>query len=73
MDCCDNSKKMKGGKTIKMERRLLLWIVVGVLFVAVLFLIFKAGAAGNAGAVAQSVGSAAQSAASSSSAMVGGC
>ena len=56
-----------------MNNKTLMWIIIGVLFVAVLFLTFKAAATGNTSAV-QSGASAAQSAAqSASSAMVGGC
>lgn len=77
MNCCDANEKenkndlkeLKGGKTIKMERKIILWIVIGILFIAVLFLVFKAGVAGN---VVQSAGSTAKSVASSSG-MVGGC
>ena len=81
MDCCNtnekseysnNMGKMKGGKIIKMEKRITLWIIIGILFVAVLFLIFKTGASGSSSTVVQSAGSAAKSAASSSG-MVGGC
>jgi len=45
---------------------------VGVLFIVVLFLVFKAGAGGSVGNTIQTAGSAARSAASSSG-MVGGC
>ena len=62
---------MKGG-SIKMERRIILWIVIAVIFIAVLFLIFKVGV-GEATGTAQSAGNAVSSAASSSSGMVGGC
>ena len=51
-----------------MERKILLWIVIGILFVAVLFLIFKV----STGNVVQSAGSAVESVASSGG-MVGGC
>lgn len=58
-----------------MERRIWLWIAVGVLFIVVLFLVFKAGAGGLVGNTIQTAGSTARSAASaaSSSGMVGGC
>jgi len=56
-----------------MERRIWLWIAIGVLFIIVLFLVFKAGAGGATRTVAQTAGSAARSAVSSSSGMVGGC
>ena len=75
MDCCNtnkkklnNSEKLKGGKTTKMERKTLLWIVIGILFLAVLFLTFKVGVGGVAGNVVQSA-----VAAPSSGGMVGGC
>ena len=51
-----------------MDNRIMLWIVIGVLFVATLFLTFKAGA-GSIG-TAQAVSTAASS---SSGGMVGGC
>ena len=77
MNCCNtnekseysnNIEKVKGGKSIKMERKTWLWIIIGILFLLVLFLVFKVGTTGN---VVQSAGSAAQSVASSG--MVGGC
>lgn len=77
MNCCDKNEKnediakVKGGKTNNMDRRILMWIVIGILFVAVLFLIFKAGGGATGNAV-QSAGSAAKSVAPSSG-MVGGC
>lgn len=58
-----------GVKIEKMDRKILLWIAVGALFLVVLFLIFRAGASGSA---IQSASGAAKSVASSS-AMVGGC
>ena len=82
MNCCDkdekmeekeNTTKVKGGKTIKMDRRIVMWIVIGVLFIAVLFLIFKAGGGGATGNAIQTAGNAVKSAAPSSSGMVGGC
>ena len=64
---------MKGGKSIKMEKRIWLWVFIGALFIVVLFLVFKAGA----GNVVQTAGGAAKStatsAASSYSGMVGVC
>ena len=70
-DCCKKLDKtsMKGGKA-RMEKRIWLWVVIAVLFVAVLFLTFKVGNIGATGNVVQSAGSVAQSA---GSAMVGGC
>ncbi len=52
----------------KIDKRIALWVVIGVLFIVALFLVFKAGAGS-----AVSVGSAAKSVASSSAGMVGGC
>ena len=81
MDCCNNDEKMrenenitqvKGGKSIKMEKRIWLWVVIGVLFLLVLFLVFKAGTGGSSSTTIQAAGSAARTAASSSG-MVGGC
>jgi len=79
MDCCGNSErleenvnlnKMKGGKNIIMEKRIVMWVVIAALFLAVLYLTFKAGnpSAGTATNVAQAAGNAV-----SSSGMVGGC
>ncbi len=51
-----------------MDRKLFLWIVIGVLLLFALFLMFKVGASGGV----QSVSGVAKSVASSS-AMVGGC
>ncbi len=62
-------KKLNGGNR-KMNTRITLWIVIGVLFVTTLFLTFKVGA-GSVGTV-QAVTGAAASAASSGG-MVGGC
>lgn len=63
-------KSYKGNERRKMhmERRTFLWIVIAVLFFAVLLMSFKAGVAGSSVEIASTV---AQSA--SSSAMVGGC
>ena len=77
MDCCKTKDKdgcckdikLKGGKNkFKMEKKTLLWVVIGVMFLAVLFLTFKVS--GNAGA-AQTTGQVAKSVVSSG--MVGGC
>jgi len=57
---------MKGGK-INMNKRIVLWIIIGVLGLAVLVLAFKSGAGTS------SAGAVAQGAASSYSGMVGGC
>lgn len=54
-----------------MERKVALWIVIGILFVVTLYLVFQAGGS----SVSQNIGSTASSAtsAASSSGMVGGC
>ena len=62
---------MKGGR-FRMEKRFVLWIVIGVLFLATLFLTFKAGS-GNGIETAQASGLVAKSAVSSGAGMVGGC
>ena len=54
-----------------MKRNILLWIVIGVLFLAALFLVFRAGSVNSEGISAAS--SAAKTAASSYGGMVGGC
>ena len=61
---------MKGGN-FKMERRIVIWAVIGVLFLFALYLTFQLGS----GVATQNIGSATSSAASaaSSSGMVGGC
>ena len=89
MECCNTKEKerycgdighnkdhkqMKGGK-IKMERRIVLWSVIGILFIVALFLVFKAGSAQSVSAIASTGGSITQpaSSAAASSGMVGGC
>lgn len=79
MDCCTKSEKdcckklekinMKGGKS-EMDKRIWLWIIIAVLFLAVLFLTFKVGSIDTAENAVQSAGIATQS---SYSSMVGGC
>ncbi|MEK6895246.1 MAG: hypothetical protein AABX48_01890 [Nanoarchaeota archaeon] len=66
MDCCENTKQdteqrnktenMKGGKNmVEINKNIFLWIVIGVLFLSVLFLTYKAStltgnvAAGDSG------------------------
>ena len=68
--CCKDLKKteMKGGN-FKMKRRMVLWTVIGILFLFALYLVFQAGS----GAVTQNIGSATSSATSAASEMVGGC
>ena len=54
---------------MQMNRKTVLWIIIIALFMAVLFLTFKAGSVNTVNAASQAV-SASQS---SASAMVGGC
>ncbi len=78
MDCCKTKEedncckeiKVKGGN-FRMDRRIIMWIVIAALFFLALFLTFKAGAVGSSGV--QSATSVAKSAASSYGGMVGGC
>jgi predicted nucleic acid-binding Zn ribbon protein len=63
-------EKMKGGKR-RMNSRIVLWMIVGALFIIALFLTFKAGAVGSA-EVVQATGSVAKTA-TSNGGMVGGC
>ena len=67
----EESKELKGGNK-KMNTRITLWVIIGLLFIAALFLTFKAGAAGSVGTV-QAAGSAVTNSAPSYSGMVGGC
>ena len=71
MDCCNKNHRVKGGK-FRMEKRIVLWIVIGVLFLATLFLTFKAGS-GSSIETAKATGLAVKSVASSGAGMVGGC
>lgn len=71
MDCCSNSNKksMKGGKNmVEVNKNTLIWIVIGLLFLGVIYLTFKTG---NTNAA--SVQTAATTAKSAASQMVGGC
>lgn len=61
---------MKGG--FIMDKKIMLWIVIGVLFLVTLFLTFKAGSI-NVESIQSSSLVAKSSAAQSSSGMVGGC
>ncbi len=56
-----------------MNNKTLMWIIIGILFIAVLFLTFKAATTGNASAVQSGVSAAQAAAQSASSGMVGGC
>ena len=81
MDCCntkqtkheDKEESMKGGKImVAIKKNTLMWIIIGVLVIATIFLIIKASSIGTG--AAQATASAARTAASTaSSGMVGGC
>ena len=80
MDCCGTNKsedienkfEMKGGRNFNMNRRIALWGVIGVLFIAAVFMTFQAGATSGVETI-QAAAPAAKSAASSYGGMVGGC
>ena len=77
MDCCSTSsnKEMKGGildkdksGSFKMDKKVILWIIIAILVVAVIYItFFRGGSTGSAVNVVQSAGQVA------SSGMVGGC
>ena len=80
MDCCntkeikhEKEKSMKGGKSmVEINKKTMLWIVIGVLLIATIFLTFKASSIGTG--AAQATASVARTAVSTaSSGMVGGC
>ena len=56
-----------------MDKKIIIWIVIGILFLVALYLIFQLGSGGSI--ATQNIGSTASSgvSASSSSGMVGGC
>ena len=74
MDCCNKdekneykteNKEMKGGK---MDKKVILWIIIAILIIAVVYIVFfNGGNTGNVVTTAQSAGQVA------SSGMVGGC
>lgn len=71
--CCKDLGILKGGG-VKVKRSTLLWMVIAVLFVAVLYMTFKAGNSSAAVTAADSARSAVQAAAQSAApSMVGGC
>lgn len=81
MDCCGNAhtnkeseeKSMKGGKSmVKISNKTLLWIVIGILLIATIFLTFKSSSVGT-GAAQATVSAARTAASTASSGMVGGC
>jgi len=67
-DCCSSTstkEKMKGGK---MDKKIILWIVIALLVIAVIYVtFFRGGSTGSAISGVQSAGQVA------SSGMVGGC
>ena len=82
MDCCENTKQtkkknqeqsMKGGNSMTdINKKTMLWIIIGILVIATIFLTFKASSIGTG--AAQAAASAAKTAASTTSnGMVGGC
>ena len=68
----DGSEGKGGGCCSTMNTRMVLWIVIGVLFITALFVTFNAGALGG-GDVTQAASVAVQSAPASAGGMVGGC
>ena len=56
-----------------MNRRIVMWGVIGILFLAAIFMTFKVGDISTGVETVKSTGLAAQSATSSYSGMVGGC
>ena len=63
--------QMKGGKSmVEIDKKTMLWIIIGILLIATIFLTFKASAIGTA--PAQATASAVKTA-TASSGMVGGC
>jgi len=77
MECCNKEiKRTVERKNVKTNQetintKVVLWIVIGVLFITALFLTFKAGANSGLG-VLQTTGSIAQNTANYAG-MVGGC
>jgi len=51
MDCCENKDsklKVKGGKSmVEINKKTILWIVIGVLLIGTIFLTFKASSKGT--------------------------
>ncbi len=61
-------QEKKGGK-FKVNKRIILWVIVAILAIAVIYVVFFR----NNATVGQAIASAGQAARSSSSGMVGGC
>ena len=78
MDCCNTKENkrnneevnMKGGKSMEIDKKTMLWIVIGLLVLATIFLTLKASSIGAVQSVASGVQAVASTA---SSGMVGGC
>lgn len=49
MDCCENTKHENKEKTIKMDRRIVMWVIIGILLIATIFLVVKASSIGSGG------------------------
>ena len=77
MDCCKpgnklekgSIKELKGGETKMDAKKIILWIIIAALILAVIYVLFFRGS--GSGQVVSSAGQAAKSVASSG--MVGGC
>jgi|SRR3989304_577002 len=54
-ECCEDLEKVKGGQKSIMDKKTLMWIVIGVLFLLVIFLTFKTSSL-NGNAVADGSG-----------------
>lgn len=79
MECCEtkdnkgcyedsNKQEIKRGN-FKMEKRTILWMAIGVIFLVALYFVFQAGS----GSAISTVGSSASTSAGTASSMVGGC
>ena len=66
MDCCENTKQntkkeskeesMKGGKNMaEINKKTMLWIVIGILFLSVIFLTYKASSIGKVSATGNAI------------------
>ena len=66
----DVRAQLQGGKKIMEKQKVVLWVIIGVLLLAVLYTIFFQGSVGSA---SSSLSSNAGQAASAYSGMVGGC
>ena len=75
MDCCIGNKNLKENKEFKelkggkMDKKIVMWIVIAILAIAVVFVTVKTLGSGTG----QVVSTAGQVASSASSGMVGGC